>query len=137
MPDRGRALSRRLGMAVCLTALGALAACGGSSDKAPQAGGSSTTAAAGSSRTAGGRAAVTLKNVQFNPGNVAVKVGEKVTWTWDDGQIPHTVTADDKTFDSGNPTTTGTYQFTFTKPGTYPYRCIVHPDTMKRTVVVS
>lgn len=130
-------MRRRLAVAACVATLVALAACGGSSDKGTSAGGSSTTAARSSSTTAAGGAAVTLKNIQFNPANVAVKVGDKVTWTWADGQIPHTVTADDKTFDSGSPTATGTFQYTFTKAGSYAYRCIVHPDTMKGTVVVS
>ena len=102
-------MRRRLAVAACVATLVALAACGGSSDKGTSAGGSSTTAARSSSTTAAGGAVVTLKNIQFNPANVAVKVGDKVTWTWADGQIPHTVTADDKTFDSGSPTATGTF----------------------------
>lgn len=91
---------------------------------------------------------VVLTDVSFVPEQIVVGVGETVTWTHADGQIPHTVTADDGSFDS-NPTCEGalqtpancmtegdTYSRQFDSPGTVPYFCKVHPSTMTGEVVV-
>lgn len=81
-------------------------------------------------------------NKGFSPNTIKVVLGvnSTVVWTNDDGS-PHTVTANDGTFDSGNlaPASSGspggTYTFTFTKPGTYTYHCTYHP-WMTGTVIV-
>jgi plastocyanin len=49
--------------------------------------------------------------------------------------FPHTATADDKAFDSGSVAPSGTWDLVAEKPGTYAYRCAVHP-TMKGTITV-
>ena len=41
-----------------------------------------------------------------------------------------------RSLNSGNPQGTGTYSFTFTTPGSYPYLCQIHP-TMRGTIVVT
>jgi plastocyanin len=76
---------------------------------------------------------------------IKVKVGGKVTWTNKDS-VQHTVTSgkagspdSGKEFDSGltkliNPG--ATFEHTFTKAGTFPYYCQLHP-TMTGTVIVS
>ena len=56
-------------------------------------------------------------------------------------QTGHTVTSDDgKSFDSGiaNPIAAsgGIYSFTFTKAGSFPYHCQIHPF-MKATIKVT
>lgn len=73
----------------------------------------------------------------FSPKQLSVKVGTTVVWSNDSGTT-HIITNDSgdaATFalmvDDGN-----TVSFTFTKPGTYPYHCSIHP-TMKATIVVT
>lgn len=79
--------------------------------------------------------AVTIDNFAFAPAAITVKVGTTVTWTNKD-QDAHTVTAQDRSFSSAPLNTGATYQFTFTKPGTYAYLCTIHPF-MTATVVVT
>lgn len=68
---------------------------------------------------------ITLINTSFDPKQLSVAVGTTVVWTNKDS-MAHTVTADDKSFDSGNLNTGDTFKFTFTKAGTYPYHCQYH-----------
>lgn len=60
--------------------------------------------------------------------------GTKVTWVNKD-KVPHTATADDKTFDSGILTQGNEFSYTFSAPGTFAYHCVPHP-AMKAKVVV-
>lgn len=70
----------------------------------------------------------------FSPTTLTVSVGSTVTWQ-NMSSAPHTVTSDDgKTFD-GMLSTGGTFTFTFTKAGTYPYHCSIHPY-MKAMIIV-
>jgi plastocyanin len=72
----------------------------------------------------------------YSPSPVTVVMGVNNTVTWvNNDSAPHTVTANDGSFDSGNLAPTGTFTFTFTTPGTYEYHCIYHP-WMVGTVVV-
>jgi plastocyanin len=69
---------------------------------------------------------VTVKRVYLPP-VVDVAAGGKVIWTFDDGNTPHTVTADDNSF--GSPARgqkTGTFEHVFDKPGTVRYHCDFH-----------
>ena len=69
------------------------------------------------------------------PAKVQVTAGQKVTWTNTDG-FPHTVTADNGSFDSG-PVAAGTsYARTFKQAGTFAYHCKIH-SSMHGTVVVT
>jgi plastocyanin len=60
-------------------------------------------------------------------------------WTNND-TAPHTATADNGEFDSGSLDKGGSFSFTFTKPGTYPYYCVFHGGPggvgMASTIVV-
>ena len=76
----------------------------------------------------------------FSPNPINVNVGDTVTWTNDDSQ-PHTVTSGenvtpDGKFDSGILAPKGTFDFTFTESGEYPYFCLLHPN-MVGTVSVT
>lgn len=100
----------------------------------------------------GADASVSIVNDTFEPTRITVSVGDTVTWTVTQAMgAPHTVTSaknDDTAqgalFDSqkDDPDLTklkdegGTYAFTFEKPGTYPYLCIVHPVSMKGEILV-
>ncbi|HEV7534717.1 MAG TPA: plastocyanin/azurin family copper-binding protein [Acidimicrobiia bacterium] len=84
---------------------------------------------------ASGEGPVTIKGVAFNPKEVHVKVGQELIWNWEDGGLEHTVTADDKSFDSGRKSS-GSWAQTFTKAGTIAYHCEVH-SKMHGTIVVA
>ncbi|MGH2534222.1 MAG: cupredoxin domain-containing protein [Thermomicrobiales bacterium] len=78
---------------------------------------------------------VAIEGFAFAPGSITVSVGTTVTWTNNDS-APHTVTADDGSFDSGNLGQGDTYSLTFDTPGTYSYFCAIHPN-MTAVVVVT
>lgn len=71
-------------------------------------------------------AAANTNNKGYSPDVVTVSEDGAVTWSNSDN-APHTVTANDASFDSGNMAPHQLYSFTFTKPGTYDYHCIYHP----------
>lgn len=79
--------------------------------------------------------AARIVDFAFEPQTITVPAGTTVTWTHA-GAAPHTVTADGKLFDSGRLTSGQTYSFTFDTPGTYAYKCEIHPGRMTGTVVV-
>ena len=84
-------------------------------------------------------AAVGMKDSLFDPPAIAVPVGTSVTWT-NGGALPHTVTADDASFDSGTVAAGATFSKTFDTAGTFAYHCTFHggPGTgMFGTVVVT
>ncbi|MGI8683627.1 MAG: cupredoxin domain-containing protein [Acidimicrobiales bacterium] len=78
---------------------------------------------------------VILRDIEFKPDKTSVKVGDTVTWKFEDKGISHDVVADDGSFKS-EVMDSGTFRHTFDKPGTYPYRCSLHPVQMKGTVTV-
>ena len=72
----------------------------------------------------------------FSPNTVTVSASGNNTVTWvNNDNAPHTVTADDGSFNSGNIAPGGSFSFTFTTAGTYKYHCTYHP-WMTGTVVV-
>lgn len=80
------------------------------------------------------QAAVKIDNFSFSPAQITVSVGTTVQWTNGD-DIPHTVVSNDKVFKSKVLDTDEKFSYTFTKAGTYPYFCSIHPK-MTGTVVV-
>ena len=79
-------------------------------------------------------AEVKVDNFSFGPASLTVAVGTTVTWTNRD-DIPHTVVSTDKVFKSKVLDTDEKFSFTFSKAGTYPYFCSIHPK-MTGSVVV-
>lgn len=64
---------------------------------------------------------------EFQPKALTVPVGTTVIWqVAPNAASNHTVTADGGLFSSGELSAGGTFQFTFTTPGVYPYFCSVH-----------
>ncbi len=61
----------------------------------------------------------------FQPQTITVPVGTTIVWT-NAGQVPHTVTADDKSWDSGNLNPGQSFSHTFNTPGTFGYYCVYH-----------
>jgi len=77
-----------------------------------------------------------IKSIAFQPNRIEITAGTTVAWTNNDA-VEHTVTAVDRSFDSGNmePGPGAIWRHTFTKPGTYQFFCVVHPF-MKGVVIV-
>jgi plastocyanin len=70
----------------------------------------------------------------FAPGSRRIQPGTWVTWS-NDGQDPHTVTANDGSFDSGNLDPSEGFSWFFDQPGTFAYECAVHPWMTGKIVV--
>ena len=77
---------------------------------------------------------VNVNGLTFGPASITVTSGTTVCWSWSTGATPHTVTANDNSFNSGAPQGTGTYRRTFNDPGSRPYHCEVHGSSMSGTV---
>ncbi|MDF3043480.1 MAG: hypothetical protein K0Q71_6186 [Thermomicrobiales bacterium] len=80
--------------------------------------------------------AITVQVVDFafEPGTLTVPAGATVTWT-NAGRRPHTVTADDGSFDSGRLDPGEQFSQTFDQPGTFAYHCGFHPEMQGEIVV--
>jgi len=79
-------------------------------------------------------AEVKIDNFSFGPETLKVSVGTTVTWINRD-DIPHTVVSTDGVFKSKVRDTDEQFSYTFTKVGTYPYFCSVHPKMTGKVVV--
>lgn len=77
---------------------------------------------------------VKIDNFSFGPADLTVPAGTTVTWTNRD-DIPHTVVSTDKVFKSKVLDTDEKFSFTFSKAGTYPYFCSIHPKMTGKVVV--
>ncbi len=79
---------------------------------------------------------VKIDNFSFGPAALTVTVGSTVTWINRD-DIPHTVvsTDDPKAFKSKVLDTDEKFSFTFTKAGTFPYFCSIHPKMTGKVIV--
>ena len=128
------------GIAALSTAL-LLAACSGSTTPttAPGAttGAGATTAASAPCADSTGTTVVATSvadNTWTQP--LSAKVNDVVTWTNGD-TVPHRVQLDDNSCGmSANIAGGGTKSLVFSKAGTYPFHCTVHPS-MKGTITIS
>ena len=75
-----------------------------------------------------------------------INAGDTVIWNFSGASLPHTTTAcgdscdsptDSPLWDSGTVSDGSAFQFTFDEPGTYLYRCNIHPSQMRGEIVVS
>ncbi|MER7204684.1 cupredoxin family copper-binding protein [Streptomyces sp. CB01635] len=88
-----------------------------------------------SSESGKGEVKVTIKNFAFHPATFEVSPGTKITVTNEDSAT-HTLTADDKSFDTGDLAQGKSATITApSKPGSYSYVCTIHPN-MKGTLTV-
>jgi plastocyanin len=84
------------------------------------------------------------ENLRFLPNALSVKAGSTILFA-NVGGKPHTLTADDGSFDTGivPPGAEGgrfagtNATFTLPKPGTYTFHCEIHPQVMKGTLTVT
>ena len=77
---------------------------------------------------------VKIDNFSFGPATLTVPVGTTVSWTNRD-DIPHTVVSTDGVFKSKVLDTDEKFSFTFSKAGSYPYFCSIHPKMTGKVVV--
>jgi plastocyanin len=79
-------------------------------------------------------AEVKIDNFTFGPQTITVPAGTTVTWTNKD-DIPHTSVSTEGVFKSKVLDTDEKFSYTFTKAGTYPYYCTIHPKMTGQIVV--
>jgi plastocyanin len=95
--------------------------------------------ATGTSRSTAAAAAppaqeLRIDNFTFTPNHLTVAVGTAVRWVNHD-DIPHTVVSTTGVFKSKALDSDESFAFTFTKAGSYPYFCSLHPK-MTGTIIV-
>lgn len=131
---------RMAATAAVLTTL-VFGACGGDDgkDAGSETSGTGSSGAPGSDGSASEGAtsgdAVQIVDFNYKPANLQVKAGTTVTFTNED-TFAHTVTAKDKSYDSGNMDKGATFEQTFAEAGTFEYICAIH-NSMTGKVTVS
>jgi plastocyanin len=78
--------------------------------------------------------AVNIEHFKFIPAVLQVHTGQAVNFVNKDND-PHTIAAQDGSFESTALDTGDSWKHTFTKPGTYTYICTLHPF-MKGSITV-
>lgn len=79
----------------------------------------------GAGPTAPAGTSVRMAGSRFEPSTLTISSGETVRWFNDDA-LPHTVSAGDATWDSGNLTPGQSFERRFDESGSYPYVCLYH-----------
>src|SRR5215207_10306999 len=77
---------------------------------------------------------VSIADNFFDVADVAIEPGTTVYWL-NEGQVPHTVTADDGSFDSGQLNPGDSYIVTFLGSGVVSYHCELHPEMVGSVTV--
>jgi plastocyanin len=96
--------------------------------------GSPSVMASNNQQASAANAVIKIDNFVFGPQTLTVPVGTTVTWTNSD-DIPHTSVSTDGVFKSKVLDTDEKFSYTFTKTGTYPYYCTIHPKMTGKVVV--
>jgi len=81
-------------------------------------------------------AQVIMKGMGFQPAELTVHAGETVEWKNED-IFAHTVTADDRSFDSGLIQPGGSWKMTVKNAGTVDYHCRPHPNMVAKLVAAN
>jgi plastocyanin len=91
---------------------------------------------AAAASTAPNQASVSMQDLKFVEPEVSVAPGGQVTWK-NDGKAPHTATFDDVQLDTGTVQPGAEGRLTAPdKPGSYSYKCTIHPAAMRGVLVV-
>jgi YVTN family beta-propeller protein len=77
---------------------------------------------------------IRMATFAFGPATVTVRAGQRVTWI-DGDPVPHTATAKNGGWDSGQVVPGGSFTVAMTKPGTYEYFCGNHPFMQAKVIV--
>ena len=86
-------------------------------------------------RTRAATHAVTIEGFAFSPAELTASVGDTITVTNNDG-APHTLTAEDGSFDTGRLNRGESAEITLNAAGTFPFKCAFHP-AMRGTITVA
>lgn len=116
--------SSRIALFAVALAMAGLVACGEDSGS----GGSSSGGSGSNSSSNGGTGTgqtVVIRDFKYEPANLKVAPGAKVTVKNEDA-APHTLTADDRSFDTGNIEGKGQKEITAGKAGSISYKCDIH-----------
>ncbi|HEX2272325.1 MAG TPA: cupredoxin family copper-binding protein [Acidimicrobiales bacterium] len=117
-------MPRRLRLIALVVMIAAvLAACGTSDDDLRRTAAPATGTAA---------ATVVIDDMAFSPETVEIPAGDTVAWVWRDSATHDVAFADGAASPKQK---SGSWQRTFSQPGTYDYVCTLHPN-MRGTVVV-
>src|SRR5215204_963953 len=79
-------------------------------------------------------ASVSIADHYFDVADIAIEPGTTVLWV-NEGKVPHTVTADDGSFDSGELYPEDSYIVTFLGSGRLSYHCQLHPEMVGSVTV--
>ncbi len=140
-------MTRPLAAAAAALLVFGLAACGDDDDDAGDDqstvddGATTTTAGSGEELPGGeegegSEITIVATNFEFTPAELTVAPGAEV-YLSNEGSAPHTVTADEGAFDTGQVAGGGEGEFDApTEPGVYQFHCDVHPAQMTGTLTV-
>ena len=125
-------------MVIGIASLGATLALGACGSGNSSGNGDCTIKGAGS-----GTAAATV-TVISDPGTVGayapkastIRAGQSIEWDWQDQEAPHSVTADDGSFDSCLQGAGYKFVTTISKPGNITYHCSIHAQMMGTIAVI-
>lgn len=95
---------------------------------------SAATQSSGTAR-ASASATVSVGDNFYSPRSVSIAIGDTVTWN-NNGQAPHTATADNGSFDTGSFGPGQSRSNTFNSAGTISYYCTIHGRVQSGTVRV-
>ena len=81
---------------------------------------------------------VTVKDYQFQPALIKIRVGDTIKWINREKRTSHSVTfSADQGGESERFFPDETWQRRFDTPGSYPYHCGPHPEMIGRVVVLN
>ncbi len=89
-----------------------------------------------SASTASSEVPVTIVSRAYQPAQLTIEDGQSVVWT-NRGFTPHTVTALGGEFNSERLNAGESYKVTFTTPGTFAYKCTIHPSMRGEVTVLA
>ncbi len=92
-------------------------------------------AAASTTTPAAAASTISIVDFAFDPDGLEIAVGTTVEWVNNDA-FDHSIVADDGTFESETLEPEGTFAFEFATPGTFPYKCGIHPQ-MNASITVT
>jgi plastocyanin len=77
---------------------------------------------------------ILIRGFMYQPDVVTVHIGDTVQWKNVD-IVPHTVAAEDKSFNSGLIAPGATWKFEAKKAGIFPYICTLHPNMHGKLII--
>ncbi len=86
------------------------------------------------SRSPGKLHTIRIENVQYQRQSLRVQRGDRIVWINND-LVPHTVSADSGSFDSGDLSPGARWTYTASAAGTFAYHCRYHPTMIARLIV--